>query len=316
MKLYEFDKYFPNEESCKAKFKEIRDREGITCPKCSCTKHYWKTSKEMYQCAKCGHRQSLKANTIMYNSKLPFRYWFIAMHMLTATKLSFSSAELQRQLGHKSYQPIWEMCHKIRSVMGKRDDKYTVCGNIEFDEGFFTTYIPEDQKNEKLKAGAGSQRKTKVAVMAETEEPEISKKGQKPTKVSYIKMVVVENLKSETISAVAESNIESESSLITDDSTSHTKFKSFFNEHRSQVIDPKDIGKVLPWVHIAIGNAKSLLTATHKGIKPEYLQGYLNEFCYKFNRRYFGDRMFDRLVMIGATYTTDFTHKVYNKNAA
>ena len=67
----------------------------------------------------------------MHGSKLPFRYWFIAMHLLTATKKSISAAELQRQLGHKRYQPVWELMHKLRSVMGKRDDKYTLKGCIE-----------------------------------------------------------------------------------------------------------------------------------------------------------------------------------------
>ena len=57
---------------------------------------------------------------------LPYRYWFVAMHLLTATKGSFSAAEIQRQLGHKRYQPIWEMVNKLRDVMGKRDDKYTL----------------------------------------------------------------------------------------------------------------------------------------------------------------------------------------------
>ena len=32
------------------------------------------------------------------------------------------------------------------------------------------------------------------------------------------------------------------------------------------VIDPKDIGKVLPWVHIAISNAKTQLAGIFDGI--------------------------------------------------
>ncbi|KAA6306342.1 hypothetical protein EZS27_042003, partial [termite gut metagenome] len=67
---------------------------------------------------------------------------------------------------------------------------------------------------------------------------------------------------------------------------------------------------------IAISNSKSLLRDTYHGIKSEFLQEYLNEFCYKFNRRYFGEDMFDRLLEIGTTYRTDFEHRIYNKNAA
>lgn len=65
-------------------------------------------------------------------------YWFTAIHLITATKKTFSALEMQRQLGHKRYQPIWEMMHKLRSVMGTRDDKYKLKDTVELDEGFFT----------------------------------------------------------------------------------------------------------------------------------------------------------------------------------
>ena len=53
---------------------------------------------------------------------------------MTSTKKTFSALEMQRQLGHKRYQPIWEMMHKLRSVMGLRDGKYTLNGVVELDE--------------------------------------------------------------------------------------------------------------------------------------------------------------------------------------
>ena len=71
----------------------------------------------------------------MHRSHLPFRYWFIAIHLLTSIKKSFSSKEIQRQLGNKRYEPIWEMMHKIRLAMGNRDDEYTLDGELELDEG-------------------------------------------------------------------------------------------------------------------------------------------------------------------------------------
>lgn len=316
MKLFEFEQHFPDEESCREKFREIRIQEGVVCPHCGCKRHYWKSSKQMFQCARCGYRQSLRANTVMHGSKLPFRYWFIAMHLLTATKHSFSATEMKRQLGHKRYQPIWELMHKLRSIMGKRDDKYTLKGNIELDEGFFSTETPSHQKQEKLKAGAGSQKKSKVLVIAESTDAENPKRGQKPKKVGHIKMIVVPDLKKGTISSEAVSAIERDSAITTDASNSHNDFKLLFGEHKSQVIDPKDIGKVLPWVHIAIANAKTLFADTYHGVKPEFLQEYLNEYCYKFNRRYFGEDLFQRLLMIGVSYQPDFEHRIYNSNKA
>lgn len=316
MKLFDFNRYFPDETACRKAFKEMRDREGVVCQHCSSHNVVWLESKQQYQCKLCRHRTTLRSGTVMHGSKLPFMYWFIAMHLLTATKKSISAAELQRQLGHKRYQPIWEMMHKLRSVMGKRDDKYTLKGNIELDEGFFSTETPDAQKQEKLKAGAGSQKKSKVLVIAESTESENPKRGQKPKKVGHIKMIVLPNMKKETIDGEAVNAIEPDSSITTDACTSHNDFKLLFGEHKSQVIDPKDIGKVLPWVHIAIANAKTLFADMYHGIKPEFLQEYLNEFCYKFNRRYFGEDLFDRLVMIAASYRTDFEHRIYNKKAA
>lgn len=55
-----------------------------------------------------------------------------------------------------------------------------------------------------------------------------------------------------------------------------------------------EVHKVLPWVHSAIGNAKKLLGGIHHSNGQDYLQNYLNEYCYKYNRRYFGERIFDR----------------------
>jgi DNA-directed RNA polymerase subunit RPC12/RpoP len=168
MNLLNFVAQYPDEASCKAKWKLNREKEGVVCPHCGGKKHYWKKDKENYECKVCGYRQSLKANTVMHGSNLPFRYWFIAIHLLTSTKKSFSALELQRQLGHKRYEPIWQLLHKLRSVMGKRDSQYSLLGILELDEGFFTTEISEDEKHKPLKRGRGSQKKSKVLVMAES----------------------------------------------------------------------------------------------------------------------------------------------------
>ncbi len=108
MKIFEFNKYFPDEATCRRKFKEMRDKEGVTCQHCASHDVVWLESKQQYQCKHCRHRTTLRSGTVMHGSKLPFHYWFIAMHLLTATKKSISAAELQRQLGHNRYQPcVW-----------------------------------------------------------------------------------------------------------------------------------------------------------------------------------------------------------------
>jgi len=281
MNLIDFLTSFPDEESCKQKFKEYRETVGVECIKCSHKKHYWKGDKEQYECKNCGFRTTLKSGTVMHKSKLPYRYWFIAMHLLTSTKKSFSAKEIQRQLGHKRYQPIWHMVHKLRVTMGKRDGEYILAGQIELDDGFFSTARSREQKEEKLKRGRGSQKRTKVLVMAESQKMVSSKKGQKARKVGYLRMKVIEDLKSETINSVVKDLVSNESSIDTDGSTSYVDLSDYVRKHHSEVIPKEKVGEALPWVHITISNAKRQLLNTFHFVKPEFLQSYLDEFCYK-----------------------------------
>ncbi len=309
MSIINFIEQFPDEESCKLKFKEYRDQVGVVCRKCGGTDHYWKRDKEQYECKKCKTRTTLKSGTVMHKSKLAFRYWFIAIHLLTATKKSFSAKEIQRQLGHKRYHPIWHMVHKLRQSMGKRDGEYILAGRIELDEGYFSTETPPEEKGNPLKRGRGSQKKTKVLVMAESEMVETPGKGKKPRRVGYLKMKVIEDLKRETINEVVQNLASKTTEVDTDDSTSYVDLNDFVPRHNSQVIPKEKVGEILPWVHIAISNAKRQLINTYHDIKPEFLQNYLDEFCYKFNRRYYGEALFNRLLVACVRYKNEFRYK-------
>lgn len=163
-----------------------------------------------YQCKKCKTRTSLRSGTVMHASNLPFRYWFIAMHLLTSTKKTFSALELQRQIGHKFYEPIWLMLQKLRATMGLRDEKYSLDGVVEIDEGFFTSIDTDNKrdKNEKPKRGRGSQKQTTVMVLAKTVyHGKSKKKHQKVSKFRYVKMFVMQNLKGQSVDDIVSKNI-------------------------------------------------------------------------------------------------------------
>lgn len=151
--------------------------------------------------------------------------------------------------------------------------------------------------------------------MAESEkvsEEERTSKGkrQKTRNVGHIKMVVIDDLKSKTIDGVVTKCMTSECKLDTDDSTSYVHLKDMVAEHRPKVIPPKETGKLLPWVHIAISNAKRLLLDIYHSVDPSFLQGYLDEFCYKFNRRSFGKELFNRLPVAGVTCKNEFRYRI------
>jgi hypothetical protein len=199
--------------------------------------------------------------------------------------------------------------------MGKRDDIYDLFGEIELDNAFITTLIAEEEKEKPLKRGAGSQNKTKVIVMAESKRVENPKAGKPPKEVNHIKIKVIPDLKADTACEIVKEHVDEEAELTTDDSTSYTKLNQCVKTHQAQVVKDDDISKVLPWVHIAISNVKRLLLDIHHRLKSEYLQYYLNEFCYKFNRRYMGEELFERMIATAVSYNTDFKSKIYNRAA-
>ena len=301
MNLLDFIQTFPDEDSCKVKFKEIREKEGVVCRKCGCKEHYWLSTIEYFKCKKCGARTPLKSGTVLENTKLPVRYWFIAMHLITSTKKTFSALELQRQLGHKYYEPIWAMLHKLRIIMGKRDDQYYLTENIELDEGFFEVAL--ENKEETLKRGRGSQRQAKVLVM--TSQKTIKAKEQKPnkktSKLKFIKMKVLDSLNAKNIDTQVVEQIHPRSTIKTDGFRSYTNLKNYVKRHVSQVVPSNEASKFLPWVHTMIANAKRNLLGIHHMMSIEYIQNYLNEFCYKVNRRYYGEDIFERLLIASAS---------------
>lgn len=53
---------------------------------------------------------------------------------------------------------------------------------------------------------------------------------------------------------------------------------------------------VLKLINILVFNAKAFILDTYRGVMQKHLQKYLNEFCYRFNRRFWPGQGFDRLL--------------------
>ena len=265
MNLLNFVSNFADEESCVTYLKEQRERRGVVCKHCGCTEHRWDAHKRCFECRNCHSRQSLRSGTVMQNSKLPFRYWIATMFLLISTKKSFSTEEIRRQLGHKRYQPVWEMVCKLRDVMGKRDAQYSLDGQVELDDGFFTTERPEEEKDTPLKRGRGSQKKSKVVVMVESAPSQRHPRKGKPSKVvGHLKMQVIPDLKTQTVTDVAKKHLEPSVELTTDDSTSYHKLGEHVQKHQTVIsgyISPSAMPRDCFWI-CTTGSSMSIYSIT------------------------------------------------------
>lgn len=300
MNLFSFTAHFGSEEDCRRHFKSQRDLQGVRCAKCGCTDHYWKKDKWSYECKSCKYRTSLKKGTIMENSNLSFLIWYKTMFLMSVTKKGFSAQEIQKQLGLKRYEPVWAMVHKLRKAMGNRDSQYTLEGMIEFDEAYFTVESSPIEQEKGIR-GKGSVGKQNVAVMAESVPLEELYTGKKQKQVRYFKARVLQGHDSEQINDTIRESIDNQSIVFTDKSKSYVDISDFVELHVVEKSSEKTTKETVKWVHIAISNAKRNLLGNYHKIKRKYLQLYLNEFIYKLNRRYFGESLFDRLIIANIT---------------
>lgn len=300
MKLNEFFAKYSDEESCKQFFKEQREGHGIVCRKCGCVSHYWIERQSKWQCKGCKYRTGLKYGTVMENSNLGYRVWLWALYLISLTKKGFSALEMQRLTGHKRYEPIWLLMQKIRISMGHRDDKYQLDGFIEMDEGFFEGHRKKEDEHIANKSVKELDRQVKAIVAVSTTQVRDSehKKHRPNTRAGYLKMSVVSSLNKKEVTREAEKMIQKSATIITDGKRCYRGLQQICTMHKEVIVqDKKEVSKVFPWVHTAISNVKKKLLGLHHQVKDAYMQNYLSEFCYKFNRRYFGENLFDRLIV-------------------
>lgn len=296
MNIEMFFKKFGTEQKCKNHWILLRKTQGVSCQKCSNVKQYWLKSKEQFQCARCGFRTTLRSGTIMDSSKLPYKDWFMAMFFMTMNKSGFSALMLQRQIGKKRYEPVWAMMHKIRDLMMFRDEQYLLNGDLELDE-IFVRVAHEKQPGEELKSGKGSQRHVVSLIAAESERITDSA-THKGKRLGFVKIKPIEG-HSSIVAKRALLKMIGNIKSFTSDKGSEFKGLSQLAEHIAVVSNKENNDKHLPWIGILTANLKRKLLGTYHSVSDSYLDRYLAEFCYKLNRRYFGLKLFERLINIG-----------------
>jgi len=210
-------------------------------------------------------------------------------------KVGVSISEMQRVLGIRDYKTAWLMSHKVRKAMADRDAGYSLAGLVEMDDSFFG---PKGHRK-----GRGSERKSTVLCAVSLYR---DRRGE--DKPGFAHMQVVDNASATTIESFLERlgygpATEETQNLLeairTDGWRSYGKvIKGTDLSHYKVVLrDPKSAGKLLPWVHRVISNAKAVIRGTHRGVSEKHLQSYLSEICYRFNRRFWERELFDRLIM-------------------
>lgn len=277
--ITEFQKTFATEKNCLDYLFKLKWPSGFTCPKCGHTKYYLIEKRNLYQCAKCKKQNSITAGTLLHRSHLPVLKWFWAIYLVSRDKRGYSALSLKNAL-NVSYPTAWLLFHKIRTAMVNKDKDYILAGLALIDDVYFG-----GAKGGK-KRGRGTE-KTKVLVAVSL---------NKDNKPLFAKMEVVKNLEDETISIAISKMVESGSILRSDAYKSLANLKDYVHEITVASTDMARARVVFKWLNIIVSNAKSYILGTYHGLPEKHLARYLNEYCYRLNRRHCEHIIFGKLV--------------------
>lgn len=277
MTLFEFHQRFPTEKECAEHMFNLRWPDGFICPRCKCQEYSFHEGL-LYRCKNCRYRASLTVGSIMHKTRTPLMVWFWAIFLVACDKRGHSALSISKEL-KISYWVAWTLLQKIRRAMREQDRQYKLKGIVELDDAYF------GGKNDGKKRGRGTS-KSRVLVAVSTD--------KEKEHAGFVKMQVVKNLDTDTVNKFVTENIEPGSKVQTDDLSIYDCLNNHGMVHEQYPIVSGE--KPLPWVHTIVANAKRFILGTYHGLDSKHLQAYLDEFCYRFNRRSWEDQLFNRLL--------------------
>ncbi len=272
----EFRQRFQTEEACEAYLFERRWADGFVCPKCGGTGCYQLRGRREYLCKHCHRQSSVTAGTVLHRTHLPLTVWFWAIYLVARDKRGISAVQLSREL-EIAYSSAWYLLHRLRKAMGQGDQDYVLSGIVELDDAYFSA--PKSNG----KRGRGTEKASALVMVS------LSEQGH-----PRFFNIQVSTLDAAAVSAVTQRTVRPGSEIHSDALGSfHAALREGY-DHHYQVFD-KDSG-ALRWVHTLISNLKSFLLGTYHGLGEKPLQLYFDEFSFRFNRRFWPDQLFPRLV--------------------
>ncbi len=265
--LIEWQKRFGTERTCAQTLAKVRWPQGFQCPACGGKKAYSIATRHLYQCAHCRHQVSLTADTLFHATKLPLVKWFWLIYLVASDKGGISALRAAKHLG-VSWITARSMLSKIRQAMAHRDSIYRLSNLIELDD----TVVGGKRSD---KRGRGAEDKRPVLVAVESRE-----KG-----AGFLAMQAVDSVCTRTVGSFLTRHLRVGQTVKTDALPALNVIAKQHN-HRKKITPPAEANIWLPLVHIMIGNMKKFINGTFHGVSSRYLQEYLDEFCYRFNRRF------------------------------
>jgi transposase len=286
----EFLREFPDDAACLEHLWQTRfseDGEHAECPKCQRERVFRRYAtaqgRQSWTCTGCGHHVHPTAGTIFAKSSTSLRLWFHAMYLMTSTRCGISAKQLERELG-VHYKTAWRMFNKIRNELMNDQDGTPLEGKVEVDE---TSWGGKPRRKLKGMKAAAQFRESKATILGMVE------------RGGRVRLRVIASRRGEPLSQAVRTHVNPAAFLLTDD---WPAYKPLRREYDWAMVNHSAGSYVDGDIHTNtiegfFGNLKTGMRGTYKHVSDRWMQSYLDEYAYRYNERFRGQRsMFHNLL--------------------
>ena len=270
----DFHRMFPDDDACIEYLARWRWPDGFVCPACEATRAVRLRTRALWQCCSCRRQTSVTAGTVLHRTKLPLTTWLYALWLLARRKVSVSALQFAKETGIGSYKSAWGLLHKVRLVLSEDEANPLDEGAVEVDESM----LPGIGGHRRHLGRGGAW------ILGAIER--IERPGRR-SRAGNARLRAAPRADRPTLQAFIESNVRAGARVVTDGLGAYRWLGSAGFEHEAHAIN-KDydvLAAVLPQVHLLFTNVKAWLLGTFHGVSAKYLDRYLREYTYRFNRR-------------------------------
>ena len=275
----QFRREFPDDATCLEWLKDRTYPDGIHCSLCDkVTPHYRVLSRPSYSCQFCGHHVHPMRGTIFEKSSTNLVLWFEAIFIISSTRCGISAKQLEREIG-VTYKTAWRMFHLIRSMLGESDGT-KLSGKVEVDETYFTRSLRTRPKTARGRTGYSPGKQVVMGM--------VERKGQVVAK--HIPAASSIELNSHIREFILPGSL-----VFTDHLPAYRNLrKKGYQHHRinhSQKVYVKGDTHTNT-IESFWGLLKNNLQGVYHSVSAKYLQLYIDEVAFRYNRRSKGYPMF------------------------
>ena len=273
----DFYKKFQTDEDCLQYLSAKKWENGFVCKKCGNTTFCKGEKNYSRRCNKCKYDESPTAGTMFDKIKFSLLIAFHICFKINTKKKGMSSIELSEEFSLRQ-KTCWEFKWKIQQTMAS-SKQYKLSGLVNIDEFLIGEY-------EEKKMGRSADSKKKLVIVALEI---LDKKGS----VGRSYAQVIDRASAKCFRPFFEAYIDKNAHIITDEWKGYLPLKKDYPK-LEQV--PSEKGKNFKQLYIHIMNIQGWLRGIHHHCSKERLQGYLDEYHFRYNRRAFMGSIFDLLI--------------------